>query len=320
MTASVVPAMTRSRSLFAISSISGLSTSSPLMYADAGGADRAEERQAGERQRSGGRDHGRGYPDRSRGRATEHRDDDLHLVLEAIHEQRADRAVDQARGQRFVFGRAAFTLEVTAGDLAGGVGLFLIVDGQGEEIDAGLDAAGADDGGEHGGLAILGDDGGIGLAGHLAGFEAELAAGPVELYAVGFKHAVYLSVSGAARVPYAATAVMECCGPPHLSARSVTPGSIRQPDLPPGDPAARAAAGLRRLQCWTGSGKARMTGVGWNARCRLAAWRRIPERSNCMRLGLPIVWPRSRPNTMCPGGGRAGGECGQISGADPAAR
>ena len=43
MTASAVPATTRSRSLLAISSIMGLSTSFAIDQPDAGGADRAEE-------------------------------------------------------------------------------------------------------------------------------------------------------------------------------------------------------------------------------------------------------------------------------------
>jgi hypothetical protein len=46
----------------------------------------------------------------------------LHFVLEAFREQRADRTIDQARGQGFLLGRTAFTLEETAGDLAGCVG------------------------------------------------------------------------------------------------------------------------------------------------------------------------------------------------------
>ena len=64
----------------------------------------------------------------------EHGEDDLRLVLEARREQRADRTVDQTRYQRLVLARAAFPLEVAAWDLARGVGLFLIIDREGEEI------------------------------------------------------------------------------------------------------------------------------------------------------------------------------------------
>ena len=67
-----------------------------------------------------------------------HRRDHLHFVEEAVGEQRPDRAVDEARGQRLLLRRTSFALEKAAGDLAGGVGLFLVVDGQRKEVLAGL--------------------------------------------------------------------------------------------------------------------------------------------------------------------------------------
>ena len=68
----------------------------------------------------------------------QHGADDLRLVEEARREERPDRPVDQARGQRLLFRRPALALEEAAGDLAGGEGLFLVVDGEREEILAGL--------------------------------------------------------------------------------------------------------------------------------------------------------------------------------------
>jgi hypothetical protein len=65
-------------------------------------------------------------------------DHHVHFVEEAFGEQRADRAVDQAAGQGFVFAGLGFALEEAAGDLAGGVGLLDVVDGQREEVLAGL--------------------------------------------------------------------------------------------------------------------------------------------------------------------------------------
>ncbi len=44
--------------------------------------------------------------------------------LKPLGEQRPDRAVDQAGNQGLLFARAAFALEVAAGDFAGRVGLF----------------------------------------------------------------------------------------------------------------------------------------------------------------------------------------------------
>ena len=92
--------------------------------ADAGGADRALERRAGNGQRGGRGDQ------RQNVRIVlhvmrQHGDDDLGLVAPAVDEQRTDRTVDQAGNQRFLFGRTAFALEVAAGNAAGCVGLLL---------------------------------------------------------------------------------------------------------------------------------------------------------------------------------------------------
>ena len=106
--------------------------------ADAGAADRAHEGHAGEGEGGGGRDHARRCRDRSRGHATEDGGDDLGLAAEALGEERADRAVDEARGQRLLLARPALALEEAAGDLARGEGLLLVVHGEREEVDARL--------------------------------------------------------------------------------------------------------------------------------------------------------------------------------------
>jgi len=62
----------------------------------------------------------------------------LHLIHETVGEQRADGAVDQARGQGFLFAGPAFALEEAARDLAYGVGLLDVMHGQGKEVLAGL--------------------------------------------------------------------------------------------------------------------------------------------------------------------------------------
>src|SRR3546814_8379641 len=102
-----------------------------------GAADRAHERNARDGERGRRADHGddvRIVLEVMR----QHGGDDLGLVAEAVGEQRADRAVDQTRGQRLLLARPAFTLEEAAGDLAGRERLFLVVHGQREKIDAGL--------------------------------------------------------------------------------------------------------------------------------------------------------------------------------------
>ena len=154
---------------------------------DAGACDRAHERDARDGQRSRSRDQSQdvGIVFQI---VLQNGDDDLRVVLVAIRKQRAQRAVDQTRGQRLVLARAAFALEIAAGDLAGCVGLFLVVDGQRKEVLAGLRRLGRNDGGEHGGFAVGGDDGAVGLTGNLAGFQGERTAAPFNLDLVGIEH------------------------------------------------------------------------------------------------------------------------------------
>ena len=155
--------------------------------ADAGAADRPHEGHAGKRQRGGGGDHGDdvGIVLQVVG---EHGGDDLGLALEARREQRPDRPVDQPRGQRFLLGRAALALEEAAGDLAGGEGLLLVVDGEREEVDAGPLFPGGDDGGEDRGVAVGGEHRAVGLTGDPTGFENELASGPFGLDTLDVEH------------------------------------------------------------------------------------------------------------------------------------
>ena len=113
--------------------------------ADAGGADRAHEGRAGQRERGGGRDH-RDDVGIVLQVVRQHGDDHLGVVAPAVGEQRTDRAVDQARGQRVLFGRTAFALEVAAGNAAGRVVFLVVVDGQRQEVDACLRLLGRDHG------------------------------------------------------------------------------------------------------------------------------------------------------------------------------
>ena len=167
-----------------------------VVVADAGGGDRAEERDAGQRQRGRAADQGDDVGVVLQVVA-EHGGDDLDLVAEALGEQRADRAVDQAGLQDLGLGRAAFALEEAAGDLAGGERLLLVVHGQREEILAGPGGFHADGGAQHDGVAVAGQHGAVGLAGDLAGFQDQLAAAPVEFLAEVVEHAVVLRMRAA---------------------------------------------------------------------------------------------------------------------------
>ena len=134
-TASAVPATTRSSWLSSISSSVGLSTYSLLMKPTRaapigpmkGAPDSVSAAEAATMR------HDVGIVFQVVG---QHGDDHLGFVAPALGEQRADRAVDQAGDQRLLFGRAAFALEVAAGNAARGVGLLLVVDGERQEVDA----------------------------------------------------------------------------------------------------------------------------------------------------------------------------------------
>ena len=77
--------------------------------------------------------------------------------------------------------RPALALEIAAGNAARRIGLFDVVDGQRQEVDAFPGRLGGDDGGEHHGLAVGGEHGAIGLTGDLAGFKPEGTSTPVDL-------------------------------------------------------------------------------------------------------------------------------------------
>jgi hypothetical protein len=78
---------------------------------------------------------------------------DLHFVVEAGGEQRANRPVHEPRGQRFLHRRTALALEKAAGEFAGSGGAFAIVAGEREEVDAGAGCSGRG-GDHHHGVAI----------------------------------------------------------------------------------------------------------------------------------------------------------------------
>ena len=146
-----------------------------VQISDPRGADGPVERNAGNGERSGGADH--------RGNVRIHfivgRDDgrdDLNFVVKTFGEQRADGAVDQAGGQDFFFGGAAFTFEEAAGNLACSIGPFLIVDGERKEILAGLDLFSPDYRYQHHGIVHVYHNGAVRLTCDLAGFERQRMA------------------------------------------------------------------------------------------------------------------------------------------------
>ena len=170
------------------------------------GADRAAERQAGQlRRRRRGID-GHDVVEVI-GVERHDRDDDLHLVAQALDERRAKRPVDQPAGEDRVLAGPALTAEERAGNAPGGVHALLDVDGQREEVELLLRRLPGRRGREkHRVVVEVGDDGTGGLTGEPAGLEpdgvrAVLAVvdrgnGFVYCVFVGLRHGVPLSYAG----------------------------------------------------------------------------------------------------------------------------
>jgi hypothetical protein len=134
--------------------------------ADPDGADRPGERDLADRQggRGGDRADDVGLVLLVR---REDRDDELDVVLVPLGEERPDRAVGQARGQRRSLRGARLTLDESARDLARGVHPLLELDREREEIEAGarIRAVGR---AEDQGVAVADGDGAAGQTGELA--------------------------------------------------------------------------------------------------------------------------------------------------------
>ena len=155
--------------------------------ADAGRTDRTHERDAGDGEGSGSAD-----------QACDicfvlqvignNRGDNLCFVQEALREERADRAVDQAGDQCLAFCRAAFALEEATGYLSCGEILLLVVNGEGEEILARLLFAGGNGRYQNGAFAEGHEYRAISLTSHLARFKGQLLAGPVQFLFSDVKH------------------------------------------------------------------------------------------------------------------------------------
>ena len=184
--ASSVPATIRSRSSSSCVSSSGLTTNSPSSLPIADGADVLGDRDRRDRQRRGGAVHrqdvvGVDLVDRHRDR------DQLGLVVPALGEERADRPVDHARGQRRLLAGFALATEERAGDLARGVHPLLDVDGEGKEVHV---AKVADRGGaEDHRVAAADDDRAARLLREFAGLEGNLAVADIRRDAGNVKHA-----------------------------------------------------------------------------------------------------------------------------------
>ena len=160
--------------------------------ADARRADRSLERNARQRQSCRRADHRRDVGI-DFGIDRQHVDDHLDFVKEAIGKQRTDRTVDQPGSQRLLLRGAAFALEEAARDAPCRVGLLDVVDGQREEVLAGLGFLAGNDGGQHHGVVHRADDRAAGLACNFTRLERHGMRAVRELLRYLFEHLAFLS-------------------------------------------------------------------------------------------------------------------------------
>ena len=159
--------------------------------ANAATGNRPHEWRAGNRQRGRGGDHGNHVwiIDQI---VAQHGADHQNFVLEAGHEQRTDRTVDQAAGQGFFFGGTCLTLEETTGDLTGSIVFLVVMHGQRKEILTGLLGFGERHVGHDRGFTQCRNDRTIGLTGNLARFQCKLFFAPLHRLLRFSKHISFL--------------------------------------------------------------------------------------------------------------------------------
>jgi hypothetical protein len=102
--------------------------------------------------------------------------DDLGFVEETFGKQRPDRTIDQAAGENFFFGGTPLAFDKTARDLAGGVGVLAIVDGEREKTGSRFGLIGHASGDQNDRVTGTNDNGAVRLFGHLTGFKGNLTA------------------------------------------------------------------------------------------------------------------------------------------------
>ena len=105
--------------------------------------------------------------------------DDLGFVQKALGEQRADRTIDQAAGEDFFFRGAALAFNESARDLAGGVGVLSIIDGEREEPGPHLRLVSHTSGDEYHGVTGTNDNSAARLLGHFTRLQGDLTAAQV---------------------------------------------------------------------------------------------------------------------------------------------
>ena len=106
----------------------------------------------------------------------EHRGDELRLEVVALGEKRADGAVNNPANEDLPLVGSPLALEEPAGDLSGGKGHFLVIHGEGKEVETFPLAPGRNDGDKHDGLPVGHEDGPVSLPGNVVYLDAEIAS------------------------------------------------------------------------------------------------------------------------------------------------
>ena len=117
----------------------------------------------------------------------------VNFIKEAFGEQGANRAINQAAGQRFKFARTAFALEKATGDFSSGVAFLKVINSQREKILSGFAFGLADHGRQNDGSIHIEQHCSGGLASDFAGFHGHGVVAPLEGLANFFKHCHGLS-------------------------------------------------------------------------------------------------------------------------------
>jgi hypothetical protein len=109
--------------------------------------------------------------------------DDLGFVAEGFREERADGAIDLARGKDFLLAGSTLALDKATRNASAGIGKLAVLNGQREEVDAFLGIRRGDCGCENGIVAAGGEGRAGGLLGDASGFEFDvLATGELNRY------------------------------------------------------------------------------------------------------------------------------------------
>ena len=114
----------------------------------------------------------------------EHRGNNLHIIPETLGKQRANRAVNETGAENSITGGTSLPLDESAGNLAGRIHLFLIINRQREEIDPFPGFCGSRGRHQHHRIAIAHENCAIGLLRHLAVLDGQGASTQLHLKTV----------------------------------------------------------------------------------------------------------------------------------------